>query len=111
MSEGDRDDCSRGLEYKLGEDGRTGIGQRDCGGGFDGRVGGYFGELPPRTAPLVLIQENVRDGVAREGGEVPDGLHFGFRTLDLPEHARPGSMAQLRPFHGHGVYVRRLPKG
>ena len=59
----------------------------------------------------MLIQENVSDGVAREGGEVPDGLHFGVRTLDLPERVRPGPVAQLRPFYGHGVYVRRLPKG
>ena len=111
LSEGNRDDCCRGLEYKLGEYGRTGIGKRDWGIGCDVRVGGYFGELTPRTAPLVLIQENVSDGVAREGGEVPDGLHSGVRLLGFPEGGRPRPSAQLRPIHGHGVPARRLHKG
>ena len=60
--------------------------------------------------PLVLVQEDVGDGAAREGGEVPDGIYFGFQPLDIPEHFRPVLMAQLRPCRGHGVHVWRLPE-
>ena len=69
--------------------------RRDCGSGCDGGFGGYFGALTPKTVPLVLGQENVGNGVAREGGEVLDGLTFGFQKLELPECVFMGPAAQL----------------
>ena len=108
-AEGDRDVCCRGLERRLGEYGRTGLGRRDCGGGCNGGIAGSFVALPPTTSTLVLGQEDVGDGAAVEVGEILDGLHFGIRPTDLPERVRTGPAAQLRPFHGRGVTVRRLP--
>ena len=43
--------------------------------------------------------------------QVPDGLHFGVRSPDLPEHGRLGPDAQLQTLHGHGVPTQSLPKG
>ena len=60
---------------------------------------------------MIQGQADVGDGVAREGGEVPDGLHSGIKSPDFPERGRPGSEAQLRPLHVHGVPAQRLPKG
>ena len=51
------------------------------------------------------------NGVAREGGEVPDGLNFGVRPPDFPERGHPVPAAQLRSFHGHWVPSRRLLGG
>ena len=62
-------------------------------------------------APMVQVQEDMGNGAAREGGEVLDGLHLGVRPPYFPERGCPRPAAQLRPFHGHGVHARRLPKG
>ena len=43
---------------------------------------------------FVLGQENVGNGVDREGGEVMDRLTFGFQKLELPERFFPGPTAQ-----------------
>ena len=60
---------------------------------------------------MVQEQDNMGNGAAMEGGEVLDGLHYGVRLPVFPEGGRPGPRAQIRPLHGHGVPVRRLPKG
>ena len=48
---------------------------------------------------------------ARESSEVLDGLHSGVRPSDLPEFGRPGTKAQLQPFHGRGEPTLILPNG
>ena len=62
------------------------------------------------TAHMVQGRDNMRNGAAREGGEVPDGLHYGVQLVGFPEGDCPGHRAQLRRLHGNGVPVRRLPK-
>ena len=62
-------------------------------------------------AHMVQGQENMGSGGTWEGGEVLDGLHSGVRLLGFTEGGRPGPGAQLRPLNGHGVPVRRHPKG
>ena len=51
------------------------------------------------------------NGTAREGGQVPDRLHFGVQFPYFPERGLTGPTPQLQPFHGHGVPVWSLPKG
>ena len=60
---------------------------------------------------MVQGQADVGNGVAREGGEVPDGLNFGVQFPAFLERGRPGTKAKLRPFYGNGVPEHRLPNG
>ena len=55
-----------------------------------------------------MVQRDVGNGASSEGGDVLDRLHYGVRFPDISERGHPGPEAQLRPFHGHGVPVRRL---
>ena len=89
----------------------TESGQRDYGGGGNVISGRYFGSLPSATLHMVQGQDNMRNGAAREGREVPDGLHYGVQLVGFPEGGRPRPRAQLRQVHGNGVPVRRLHKG
>ena len=47
----------------------------DFGGGGNSRAGRSFGALPSVTTHMVKLQVDVVNSAAREGGEVPDGLH------------------------------------
>ena len=60
---------------------------------------------------MVQISADLGNGAEREGGEVPDGLHSGVQLTDITERGRPGPEVQLRPLHGHGVPLQRLPEG
>ena len=49
-------------------------------------------------------------GETGEGDEVLDGLYYVFRLSDISERGQPVPTTQLRPLHGHGVSVFRLPE-
>ena len=54
-------------------------GGRNSGGAYYRRFGGYVGQLPPTPLLMVPGLKDVDHGTVREVGEVPDGLHPGYR--------------------------------
>ena len=95
VPEGGGVDFRGGSEYRLGEDSSTSTGQIYCSGGENGGAGIYFGVIPYDIVQMVQGQADMGDGSAKEGDEVPDGLHSGIQLPDFPERDRQGSKAQL----------------
>ena len=94
-AEGGGVDFCGGLERGPWEIGWPWKVRRYHGGSVKGRLGGSCGTLPPETTGVVSGSEDVGNGVAGEGSEVPDGLHSGIRPSDLLERGCPGPKAQL----------------
>ena len=88
-----------------------GLGQRYYSGGYDGGFGASVGALPSATVLIVQEQLDVGNGETREEVGVPDGIHFGVRSLDIPERDCPGPKAQFQPFNSYWVPSWRLLKG
>ena len=65
-----------------------GTGLRDRVGGDENRDRGSLGEIPPTTVYMLQISAEVGDGKAREGGEVPGGLHTGVQFPYILERGR-----------------------
>ena len=59
----------------------------------DGGPGGYVGALPPAPDLMVPGREDVEHDPGGEGGEVPNGLHYGDGSPYLLECVRLGPQA------------------